>query len=501
MIDVARRRSPLFAAPDVAALAAASPGERLAALNSAPEGLTESEAARRLRNVGLNEPVPPQRSHPFVTFLANFTHTLALLLWFAAGLAFAAGIPELGAAIVAVVAVNGVFAFVQEYRAERIVASLMRRVAVRALVRRDGVERRVAAADLVPGDVVRLAAGDVVPADCALLSSDNLTVDLSVVTGESAPVERTPAPVVLEAGELAAAGAANLAPAGASVVTGLADAVVYATGPASTMGRVAAMVEGVQRGPSVLESQVAGLSRLTAVIAVLAGAATLGVAAVSTNVEFLAALTFATGVIVALVPEGLLPTLSVSLAIGARRMAERGAAVRRLSAVEAVGSVTVICTDKTGTLTMNRLSVSTVTPVAGGDTLMDDALLVAALCNDARPIDGRFEGDPIDVALAEWLAARGVDVSALRRQHPRVADVPFTAERRYMSVTVEREGRRCELDQGRSGGGARPGGGGAQHGHRGSHPHRGGLGRARADARQARRRRRRHDAVGAGRPA
>jgi calcium-translocating P-type ATPase len=431
--------------PDIAALAAALPRERLEALRSGPDGLSEQEAARRLREQGPNEPVPPLRARPALTFLANFTHTLALLLWFAAGLAFAAGIPELGAAIVAVVVVNGVFAFVQEYRAERIVASLMRRVAVRAMVRRGGVERRIPATDLVPGDVVRLAAGDVVPADCALLSSDNLSVDLSVVTGESVPVERTPEPAVVEAGEAAAAEASSFVPSGSSVVTGLAEAVVYATGYASTMGRVAAMVEAVERGPSVLESQVAGLSRLTAVIAVIAGAATLIIAGVSTEVQFLAALTFATGVIV---PEGLLPTLSVSLAIGARRMAERGAAVRRLSAVEAVGSVTVICTDKTGTLTQNRLSVSGFTPAVDRDGLVQEALAAAALCNDARAVDGKFEGDPIDVALAEWAAAQGVDVGALRNTHVRIAGVPFSAERRYMTVTVERDGRRRELIKG-----------------------------------------------------
>lgn len=434
--------------PDIAGIIAAEPGERLRALGSAATGLSRQEAARRLRERGPNEPVPPQRTRYIIAFLQNFTHTLALLLWFAAGLAFAAGIPELGAAIVAVVAINGLFAFMQEYRAERIVASLMRRVAVHTSVVRDGDEHRIPAADLVSGDVVRLAAGDVVPADCVLLAADNLMVDLSVVTGESAPVGRSPRPSIVEGGDVAATEAPSFLAAGAAVVTGSAEAVVYATGPGSTMGRVAAMVEGVRRGPSVLESQVAGLSRLTAAIAVLAGAATLSLAAISTSVEFLAALTFATGVIVALVPEGLLPTLSVSLAIGARRMAERGAAVRRLSAVEAIGSVTVICTDKTGTLTQNALSVIGFMPAADDPVLVEEAVLVATLCNDARAAGPSLQGDPIDLALLAWSIEHGASVDALRQAWQRVSDVPFSADRRYMAVTVARDGATLEMIKG-----------------------------------------------------
>jgi sodium/potassium-transporting ATPase subunit alpha len=431
--------------PSLLDVAAAPPDARLAAYGSSPSGLDPAEAARRLRLCGPNEPVPPQRSRTVFTFLANFTHTLALLLWFAAGLAFAASIPELGAAIVAVIAVNGVFAFVQEYRAERVVSSLMRRVAVQARVVRSGTEQRVVAADLVPGDVVRLAAGDIVPADCALLHADNLALDLSMLTGESLPVERSaePAPVPPNAHEPQPSDLACFAPAGSGVVTGSAEAVVSSTGPASTLGSIAALVEGVHRGRSVLESQVAELSRLTAVLAVLAGTATLSVAAVSTNVEFIAALTFAVGVIVALVPEGLLPTLSVSLAVGAERMAARGAAVRRLSAVEAIGAVTVICSDKTGTLTENTLSVlGFVAP--DGDGAAPDALLAAMLCNDARASANGFEGDALDVALARWAAAAGRDIESERRTWTRVSSVPFDAHRRYMSVvcrdgTAERE--------------------------------------------------------------
>ncbi len=433
--------------PDLGAIAAMSPPARLAALASSLAGLDSPEARRRLERWGPNEPVHPQRTRPLFAFAANFVHTLALLLWFAAGLAFAAGAPELGGAIIAVVAVNGAFAFVQEYRAGQVIEGLMRSVAVQARVVRDGSEHLAGARDLVPGDIVHIAAGDIVPADCALLVADNLTLDLSMISGETIPVERTPEPGSVAQGE-SVVDLASIAPAGAAVVTGSAEAVVCATGPQSTMGRVASLVEGVERGSSMLERQVGQLSRITAAIAVLAGASTLLLAAAFTSTPFVASLTFATGVIVALVPEGLLPTLSVSLAIGARRMAERGAAVRRLSAVEVVGSVTIICTDKTGTLTENSISVLGFATPDGLDKPTLEALACASLCNDARQAGSTFEGDPIDVALAHWAVAQGADPIALRGSHPRLADIPFDAHRRYMSVTVEVDGKRRDYTKG-----------------------------------------------------
>jgi sodium/potassium-transporting ATPase subunit alpha len=416
-------------------LVAVEPEMRLALLDSSEAGLASSLAAARLREFGLNEPVRPTTSHPLIAFTTQFTHTLALLLWFAAGLAFAARIPELGGAIVAVVAINGVFAFAQEYRAEQVVASLMRRVAVQAHVLRDGTLQALPAVTLVPGDVVHVAAGDIVPADCVLLGSDNLAVDLSMLTGETMPAERSAIADAAPPGKLRMSDMACLLPAGAGVATGSGTAAVFATGPSSSIGVVADLVQGVRRETSILEQQVAALSRLTAVIAVLAGAATLGLVAVFTQTTLVAALTFGTGVIVALVPEGLLPTLSVSLAIGARRMAERGAAVRRLSAVEVVGSVTVICSDKTGTLTENALTVTGVVAPDGSTRPAADALLAAVLCNDASEMDGQRAGDPLDIALWRWAEGEGLDPGATRDACPRLTSVAFDARTRYMSVT------------------------------------------------------------------
>jgi magnesium-transporting ATPase (P-type) len=341
---------------------------------------------------------------------ANFAHPLALLLWFGATMAFAARAAELALAIVAVIVINGLFAFLQERRTQRVVEALLARAALTARVLRDGVERVVPAAQLVKGDRVVLAAGDVVPADCELLADDTLSLDVSLLTGETTPVAELDGRV----------------PAGAGVIRGTATGVVVATADESALGRIATLLAGPGRGESVLARQVAELSRTTAAIAVIAGAATLSLAIAWRGTDVVVALTFATGVIVALVPEGLLPLLTTSLAMAARRMAARGALVRRLGAVEDVGATTVICTDKTGTLTQNTLAVLGFVAAPEASDAMHRAHLVAALCNDAR--------DPIDRALAAWSMGAGVDPAVARADHPRASDVAFDADLRYMRV-------------------------------------------------------------------
>lgn len=436
---------PLTGSPPLSpqALAARPAVDRYAALASSDGGLSSSEAERRAGIAGRNElPAAATRSAT-LAFLENFTHALALLLWFAAGLSFAAGVPELGLAIVAVVAVNGVFAFIQERRAEQVVAGLMRRVAVRARVVRDGMVHVVPAADLVPGDVVLLAGGDVAPADCILAAGAGLMLDQAILTGESIAVART---ADVDSSSARDFELACFVPSGAAIVSGEATALVSATGAASSLGRVAHLVQGVARGDSILEKQVEQLSRVTVAVATIAGALTLVLAGIATETDFLAALTFGTGVIVALVPEGLLPTLTVSLAIGARRMGAKGAAVRRLAAVEVIGSVTVICTDKTGTLTRNAAEVAGFLPAA--DTNLEEARIAAALCNDAHRTETGLVGDPIDVAAAAWGTSDGRSLEMIRQTYPRLDAIPFDARRRYSAVTVTSDGRRWVIAKG-----------------------------------------------------
>jgi calcium-translocating P-type ATPase len=239
-----------------------------------------------------------------------------------------------------------------------------------------------------------------------------------------------------------------MAPAGAGVLTGTADALVAATGRDSTMGRVAALLEQSIRSGSLLERQVNELSRFTAVVAVLCGTAALALAIFLRGTDLLTALVFGTGVIVALVPEGLLPLLTVSLAMGARRMAARGALVRRLSAIEVVGATTVIGTDKTGTLTQSSLAVLRFVPWRFARDPQHRAQLVAALCNDSRKADGQVIGDPTDRALVRWVESLGVDLEAVRAQHPRTSDLPFDPHRRYMRVQCAFPGGERQLLKG-----------------------------------------------------
>ena len=425
-------------ANDPAKLSALGPDERFDALGSSPAGLATQEVARRTARCGPNA---VRRAASFSwpgAIAANFTHPLALLLWFGAVMAYAADAPELAAAIVCVVAINGIFALLQEYRAERVVEALLRRAALSARVVRGGAEQLVPASALVPGDLVLLAAGDVVPADCVLVRADGLSLDLSLLTGETRPIARSVEPSPSDAD-------ACTAPAGAGVVRGSARALVAATGRNSTLGRIEALLVETERGRSLLERQVAELSRLTGIIAVLCGVATLSLAIAFRSTGIVAALTFATGVIVALVPEGLLPLLTVSLAMAARRMAARGALVRRLSAVEVVGASSVICTDKTGTLTRNTLAVLAFVPSPGTRDAVAHARLVAALCNDAGDGAGGATGDPIDRALLAWTAD---DAHALRARHARLSAAPFDPVRRYMRVDCAFPGGARQLVKG-----------------------------------------------------
>ena len=305
-------------------------------------GLTSEEARARLAASGPNVLVEPERRSALRRLGAQLVHLFALLLWAGAALAWAAGMPELAAAIAAVVLVNGAFAFFQEYRADRATEALRRMLPHRARVRRDGTEFEVPAEEVVPGDVLVLAPGDSVAADGELLSSFELRLDESALTGESWPV--APAGRVW---------------AGTFVVAGVGEARVTATGMATRFGRIARLAQATPEEPSPLERQLGHVTRLVAVVAVAVGL-TFFVVAGLMGMGLAPRLVFAVGVTVALVPEGLLPTLTLSLALATQRMARRNALVRRLSSVEALGSTTVICTDKTGTLTESELTVEEV---------------------------------------------------------------------------------------------------------------------------------------------
>jgi calcium-translocating P-type ATPase len=370
-------------------------------------GLSTTEARALLAGSGPNRIPEPASAPPWRRFIAEFTHFFAALLWGAAALAFLAGMPQLGYAVVAVVIINGLFSYVQEERAEHAATRLRALLPSQVTVRRDGHLVRVDAADLVPGDVVVLAAGDRIPADLTFTGANSCTVDESMLTGESDPVPKK---------------TSETGTGGTFLVNGEAEGIVTATGARTRLAEIAALTAAVKPPQSPLTTELRRIVRIIAVVALGVGALFFALSALI-GFSWQNAFLFAIGVSVALIPEGLLPTVTLSLAMGAQRMAHRKALVRHLQAVETLGSTTFICTDKTGTLTQNRMSAVQVRTVRGTVTVTgegyepvasvsgsEEALALAARAGLAAAAASRgtitlrdggwyAEGDPMEAAL------------------------------------------------------------------------------------------------------
>jgi calcium-translocating P-type ATPase len=421
------------------------PDAAVASLRSSREGLTSDEAARRQAEFGPNRLEEVRRTPLWVRAARQFTHLFAVVLWVAAALAFwgawhdpASGMATLGLAILGVIAVNGAFSFWQERRAEEAVAALKAILPRQATVLRDGVAQRLPIEALVPGDVVLVQEGDDVPADCRLLEAATLRVNVATVTGESMPRSRTPAPSE-EDDPLAAR---CLLLAGTSVVSGEGRALVFATGMSTEFGKIVHLTQAAGEPPSPLQAEIARLSRLVAVIAAVLGIVFFAIGQ-ALGLGFWANFLFAIGIIVANVPEGLLPTVTLALAMATQRMAKRNALIRHLPAAETLGSATVIVTDKTGTLTENRMSAVRACFADGARELaqLDPAEAVrfapffdcARHCHTLRQITEnsreRLLGDPMEAALLE-MASRVLPAAPVAR----VDEFPFDADRRRMST-------------------------------------------------------------------
>ncbi len=392
------------------------------------QGLPDGEAAERLERHGPNRlPEPPPR--PWLLRLMDpFRDFMVLVLLAAAVISGFVGDLADTLVIAVIVLLNAAIGLWQEWRAEQALQSLAKLTPSHARVRREGQQRSVPAEHLVPGDVVLLDAGDQVPADLRLAAVARLRVDESALTGESTTVEKTEAH--LEAGEHAVADRRNMAWKGTLVTHGRAEGLVVATGGGTELGRIAALLGSAPVRATPLQQRLAVFGRQLSIAAIAICVAVFVLGLVRGEPPLLMALT-AISLAVAAIPEALPAVVSVLLALGARRLAAVQALVRRLPSVETLGSVTVIASDKTGTLTLNRMTVREHHAAAAGDAALWRALL---LCNDAVPAAEGFSGDPTETALLVAARAAGLDIAAVRSAAPRVHEWPFDAARKRMAT-------------------------------------------------------------------
>lgn len=449
--------------------------ETLSALKTSAGGLSAREAAERLQAYGLNELQASQRISPWQLLLDQFKNVLIIILLIAAVFAafFGEG-PVDAIAITVIVLFAVILGFVQEYRAERALEALQQMAAPTATVLRDGKEIEVLAREVVPGDVILLRAGDKVPADARLLEAVNLQIEEAALTGESVPLEKHTAP--LQNGQLTIGDRKNMVYAGTAATYGRGRAVIVATGMNTEFGQIAQLLQTVEGSKTPLQENLDRLGHILAraALVIVTIIVALGLFRGQPLIQMIL---FGIALAVAVVPEALPAVVTVSLAIGVQRMVKRNALVRRLPAVETLGSVSVICSDKTGTLTKDEMTVRKVyaaevvydvsgagyEPVGefshnGATATLPDPLQQllrgAVLASDAYLVQHESEqrwqvkGDPTEGALVVAAAKAGLYKSDLEKQYPRINEIPFTSETKRMTTLHETRGERVAYSKG-----------------------------------------------------
>lgn len=422
--------------------------EVLKRLVTSEKGLSEDEALKRLHEYGLNEIKEVKGKPLYLRFLAQFTHFLAILLWIAAGLCFLSeylhpgeGMVSLGIAITGVIFINAIFTFVQEYRAEKAIEVLKKLLPFNVKVLREGKAKEVRSEKVVPGDLILLSEGDKVPADARLIESNRLMVNNAPLTGES---DAKPGSHDSFTGDYL--DSPNIVFAGTLVVSGIGKAVGFATGMSTEFGKIAHLTGGVREKLSPLQKEIIRVTKIVAVIAITTGIFFFALGFLIGR-GFWHNFLFAVGIIIANAPEGLLPTVTLSLAMGSQRMAKKKALIKTLTSVETLGSVTVICTDKTGTLTQNKMEVEKIWNVGAGfkpaltkgdviEHSFDMLMKTACLCNNATYEDSKYKGDPTETAILKAARETSGDIKA-----ERVVEIPFDSERKRMSTVNKLEGK------------------------------------------------------------
>jgi magnesium-transporting ATPase (P-type) len=453
------------------------PKEVYSILGTSKKGLSEEEAKKRLEEYGPNQIEEIKQKPLILKFLENFYNILALLLWGASILAFIAGTPQLGFAIIAVIIINALFSFWQEYEAEKAAEALKKILPSKVKVIREGVEKEILAAELVPGDIIVLSEGDNISADSRLVEAFQLKVDNSTLTGESRPVRKDSES--MDGEDHTFVEMHNLIFAGTSVSSGSGNAVVFATANKTEFSKIATLTQAVKEVQSPLQKEIGKLARIIAAVAILMGFSLFIVNIFVVNFPLELAFLFAIGLTVANVPEGLLPTVTLSLAAAAQKMVGKNALVKKLSSVETLGSTTIICTDKTGTLTKNEMTVrkiwipDQIIEVTGAgytpegkflhkgheisyDEIKELKLLMrtSAFCNDAKlipPSDGKkwkIIGDPTEASLLVAAYKSGFNLEEEIKRIPRITELPFDSKRKSMSSIHQKEDKKVAYIKG-----------------------------------------------------
>ena len=430
-------------------------------LETTPMGLSEDEAKRRQVSFGLNRVSEKKNFHPWSQLLKQFVSAMAILLWIAGILAIIAKMPELAVAVWAVVVINGVFSFIQEWRTDQALSLLGKMIPRNARVIRDGEEKTISASELTVGDLMIIGQGDIVSADARLVETTELFVDNSVLSGESIPFNRLAG--VFDATGRSVSEITNILYAGSTIVDGSGKAVVYAIGMDTEVGQVSTLAGKIEVGHGTLGLQINKVVKIITGVAFVMGIVVFALCLSVIGFDWMAAFLYALAIVTANIPEGLLPTVNLCLAMGAQRMAKHNALIRGLPSVETLSSATVICTDKTGTLTQNQLMVRKIwTPdnlveITGEGFKKDGTLkieseatkkgvsklLVAAvLCNDASLGFNAYthefivNGSPTEGCLLVAAEKFGFNVSHLRSQFTILERHPFNSDRKEMSVLL-----------------------------------------------------------------
>jgi sodium/potassium-transporting ATPase subunit alpha len=423
-------------------------------LDTDENGLSGAEAVKRQEQYGYNILEIKKKVPLIFKFAKHFFNFFAILLWIGAILAFMSerlspgiGNYYIGVALVGVVVLNAVFTFILEYESERIMENFRKMMPATVEVFRDGIRKDINTGELVPGDVVYLEEGVRVPADGRLIEANSLKVDNSSLTGESEPQLRK-----LECTHDKILESRNMVFSGTTVQTGNGKAVVYSTGMNTQIGRIAGLTKEVEEARSPLGREINHFIKIISVIAILLGVVFFAVGFLHGE-ALIASLIFAIGIIVANVPEGLLPTVTLSLSMASNRMARKMALIKRLESVETLGSTTVICTDKTGTITENRISANTLflnyeeknVNEKGLEELsgIDEVVKICVLCNNARRGGtAEYRGDPTEIALLRY-TSKLADIELIIRKNVRIHESPFDSNKRRMITHNSRDGRKA----------------------------------------------------------